>query len=263
MSKPLPRKLTVLRKKSVTPNMLRITLGGEGMQDFPEDQESAYIKLLFTRSNSQGEDLGKQFLSENRDERPIMRTYTVRSQRQNPAEIDVDFVIHSSAGPASLWAAESQLGDQLYVGGPGGKKLVDPEADWFFIAGDMTALPAISVNLEMLPEGARGYAVLEILHESDKQLLKVPSSMEIHWVVNPNPHENFSCLSDTVKALPMLDGNPSVWVACEFTAMRELRRYFRNECQINRKDLYVSSYWKRGVSEDEHKKLKREDNESN
>ena len=37
------------------------------------------------------------------------------------------------------------------VSGPGPKKLVDMNADWFLIAGDMSALPAISVNLEKLP----------------------------------------------------------------------------------------------------------------
>ncbi|HBU97134.1 siderophore-interacting protein, partial [Thalassospira lucentensis] len=47
MSKPAPRDLTVIGKKYVTPDMLRVTLGGDGMASFPEDQASAYVKLIF------------------------------------------------------------------------------------------------------------------------------------------------------------------------------------------------------------------------
>lgn len=44
--------------------------------------------------------------------------------------------------------------------------------------------------------------------------------------------------------------------------MRELRRYFKEERQVARQDLYISSYWKCGSSEDQHKVFKREDSEA-
>jgi NADPH-dependent ferric siderophore reductase len=42
---PEPRTLAVIAKRHVTPNMLRVTLGGSGLADFPENQTSAYVKL--------------------------------------------------------------------------------------------------------------------------------------------------------------------------------------------------------------------------
>jgi NADPH-dependent ferric siderophore reductase len=45
--------------------------------------------------------------------------------------------------------------------------------------------------------------------------------------------------------------------------MRALRQYFRNEKEVDRENIYISSYWKKGVSEDGHKVIKREDAESN
>ncbi|WP_420806523.1 hypothetical protein [Dasania marina] len=44
--------------------------------------------------------------------------------------------------------------------------------------------------------------------------------------------------------------------------MRALRRYFKQQKEVAKKALYVSSYWKRGLSEELHKKVKRTGAES-
>ncbi|QDS89135.1 Vibriobactin utilization protein ViuB [Rosistilla ulvae] len=161
MAKPTPIELEVIRTTSLTEHMLRVTLGGDALASFPEDQESAYIKLIFPQGEGQ---------------RPILRTYTIRHQR--PTEIDVDFALHDAKGPALTWAANAQPGDRILVGGPGPKKLIQHQADWFLLAGDMSALPAISVNLSKLPADAVGYAVIEVLSESDIQSLDHPEKMD-------------------------------------------------------------------------------------
>jgi NADPH-dependent ferric siderophore reductase len=40
-TRPAPRNLVVINSRYITPNMLRINLGGEEMSDFPADQDSA------------------------------------------------------------------------------------------------------------------------------------------------------------------------------------------------------------------------------
>lgn len=249
MAKPEPRVLDVKGIKDITPNMRRITLGGQGIKDFPVDQESAYIKLMFPQSQN---------------EKPIMRTYTIIKQRDN--EIDVDFVLHGlnhkgAEGPASHWAKTCVIGDSVLIGGPGAKKLINPQADWFLLAGDMSALPAITVNLAQLPKDAAGYAVIEVLSEDDKQLLQKPENITIEWVVNTVTTESRYPLLDKVKTLDWLDGEMAVWIACEFNSMRALRQYFKQEKQVAKSHLYISSYWKLDSSEDEHKVVKRQDAE--
>ena len=249
MAKPTPRMLDVISSKYLTPHMCRVTLGGAGLTDFPADQESAYIKLIFPQGD---------------DTRPLMRTYTVSLQRDD--EIDVDFALHETEGPASTWARNAQVGEQILVGGPGPKKLINNEADWFLLIGDMTALPAITVNLAQLPADAHGYAVLQITTAADKQLLKKPDNVDIHWVINahPNahPNEQSSPLLDRIKTLTWLAGQPAVWAACEFHSMRALRHYFKVDRPIPKTYLYISSYWKVDSTEDQHKIVKREDAQS-
>ncbi|WP_442488369.1 siderophore-interacting protein [Halomonas litopenaei] len=245
MGKPTTSELEVIRSTRVSEHMLRITLGGRDLASFPENQESAYIKLIFPRGAG---------------EKPLMRTYTIRHQR--PTEIDVDFALHDLMGPATRWAVNARPGERIQVGGPGAKKLINLEADWFLLAGDMTALPAISVNLAELPEDACGYAVIEIPHASDIQHLVHPQNMHLHWVINPHPDPDAVPLLEKIKTLPWLAGHPAVWAACEFSSMRALRRFFKQERDIPRSHLYVSSYWKIGQSEDGHKSLKQRDSEA-
>ena len=247
MPKSAPRKLTVIRSQQISPNMKRITLGGSELEGFPPNQESAYLKLQVP-DGDQGS--------------LVTRTYTVRNYREELNELDVDFVVHGDSGPASAWASRVQPGDGIVVAGPGGKKLLDFSADWFVLAGDMTALPAISVNIEQLPDHARGYAVIEILHESDIQAFHTPDAFEVHWVINPAPEKENTLLLDKIKQLPWLEGCPSIWAASEFSTMRALRRYFKQEKNVDKKAVYVSSYWKCGLSEEQHKKVKRADAET-
>lgn len=244
MARPAPITLEVIRSRHLTPHMLRVTLGGAGLTNFPEDQESAYIKLVFPQPG---------------EARPLMRTYTVSEQRHD--EIDVDFALHDAEGPATAWAMSALPGNQILVGGPGPKKLINPNADWFLLAGDMTALPAIKANLAHLPEDARGYAVLEVVDESDIQPLRFPPNIEVHWVVNPGADIAGSLLLDRIKQLSWLPGQPAVWAACEFHGMRVLRKYLKLDRQLPKEFLYISSYWKIGRTEDQHKIDKQDDSQ--
>lgn len=151
----------------------------------------------------------------------------------------------------------AQKGDTISIVGPGSISNLNTEAGWFFMAADMTALPALSAKIRTLPEEAKGYAVISVMSPADIQPLHAPAGMELIWLTEGQ------ALADSVRELEWLDGNASIWCACEFDSMRALRQYFRNEKEVDRENIYISSYWKQGVSEDGHKVIKREDAESN
>lgn len=257
MPSPTFREVSVNRAWSLTPNMQRVELVGESLLEFPDGLDGGYIKLTFDQQGQPMDDpaaleaLGWQ--------QAKLRTYTIRRFDRARQMITVDFVLHGDhgePGPASGWASRCQPGDRILIAGPGPARRVGSKPAWCFIAGDMTALPAISANLEQLPEDSRGYAVIEINHQDDRQALEKPAGVELIWVVKSDT-EN---LESRVRELPWLeDGAPAVWVACEFSTMRRLRQHFSPDRGIERRQRYVSSYWREGRSEDQHKVDKQAD----
>lgn len=255
MKKPNPIQLTVESTTAITPNMQRIVMHGEGLSRFPANCEGGYIKLMFTPDGST--DLSS--LSEG--ERPVMRTYTIRELDFSTHTITVDFVRHKvddcGCGHAARWAMNAKVGDTMTIAGPGTIQEINKEADWFFMVADMTALPALSVKIASLPEHAKGHAVIEVLSQDDIQPIQAPEGMQIDWLVKGE-----ITLAEQVKEKVWLDGNAAIWCACEFDSMRSLRQYFRNERNVERDNIYISSYWKNGVTEEGHKVIKREDAET-
>ncbi|EGU46317.1 utilization protein for catechol-siderophore [Vibrio ichthyoenteri ATCC 700023] len=245
--------VTVRSSEMVTPNMQRLILQGDVLADFPDDCEGGYIKLLFDQEGS------TDLSSIAEGERPMMRTYTIRRFIADEHAIEVDFVRHITAdnmcGFASRWAMNAQVGDTIEIRGPGSISSLNHTADWFILAADMTALPALSAKVRQLPRDAKGYAVIEVISEDDIQHIDVPSGIEVVWVTGD--------LAGKIRQLTWLEGQASAWVACEFDAMRELRQYLRNEKAIDRDFIYISSYWKNGVSEDGHKVIKQQDAQEN
>ncbi|KXO12957.1 Utilization protein for unknown catechol-siderophore X [Moritella sp. JT01] len=265
--KPSSRVLTVIDTQQLTPNMQRISFQADDLSDFPSDAAGGYIKLLFTE---QGNTDISQLAT---DERPKMRTYTIRHLRQAINQLDVDFVRHehlnmsdnskgcnnSIGGFAAAWSQSVSTGDTISIAGPGMIKPANINTDWYFLVADMTALPALSAQLTKLPRAASGYAVIEINHQDDKQTLVKPEGIDVIWVVANEAKTN---LLTQVKALTWQQGEVSVWCACEFSDMRALRVYFRNEKSVDKDNIYISSYWKTGCTEDGHKIAKRDDNEA-
>ncbi|MEP1143290.1 MAG: siderophore-interacting protein [Henriciella sp.] len=244
--KPNPKSFKVLAVDQVTPNMRNVSLGGPAMQSFPASQEGGYVKLI----------LGSGGLLS----KPLMRTYTIR--RQSADQVDVEFALHGEGGeggPAVQWAVNVAPGDEIVLGGPGPAKPLPRGADWYFVVGDMTALPAIAVNLAALPADAKGDVVIEVQSAADEQSLSHPEGVRIHWVHNPHPGQNVDAFEQKVRSIPWRDGVVYAWAASEFEMMRRTRTYLRDEKGLGKDQLYISSYWKKGANEDAHKKMKRQD----
>jgi NADPH-dependent ferric siderophore reductase len=239
--------------------MKRITFRYPEDNPFPPDNESAYIKFLIPEEGESQPDAASILSMLPVGKKPTMRTFTIRKQRSEIREIDVDFVIHGDSGPASSWAINTKPGDSINIVGPGPTKRLDNTADWFLIVGDMTALPALSVNIEGMEDTARGHVIIEILNEEDKQSLPFPEQIDVHWMVNPDPQQSRSLLLDKLSSIEWYEGRPFVWIAGESKSVKVLRDYLNENNLVDKKDRYISGYWQLGPNEMEHKKVKTTD----
>src|SRR6202035_5441583 len=141
----------------------------------------------------------------------VTRTYTVRAVDAAAETIAIDFVYHGDEGLAGPWAAAAQPGDAIGLFGPGGAYAPRADADWHLLAGDSSALPAISAACAALPAAAVGRVFVEAAGPADELDIARPDGVELTWVHNDGgtPGE---ALAKAVRAEPWLDGLVHVFI---------------------------------------------------
>jgi NADPH-dependent ferric siderophore reductase len=252
--KRLPRMMQVVRAWHLTPNMIRVTLEADFVRELKTDCQGANCKIFLPEAGQSAEAFARQ-LSEG--PRPVVRTYTVRHVRPDVGQMDIDFVDHGDHGPASAWARAAGPGSFLGFNGPGPAKLTEFHADWYIVAADMSALPVAAATLEAMPRDAKGIAFFEVTSPKDRQEIDAPAGIEMHWLDHPDPHVPSKQTVDLIKGLPEFAGRTQTCIAGESSVIQALRGHLMNERKLDKADAYISGYWKIGLIEDEHQKMKR------
>jgi NADPH-dependent ferric siderophore reductase len=264
--KPAPRKakpqtvLEVVRVTKLNDWMVRVTLGGEGFAAFqPNDSTDMYVKLLFVKpelGHTPPYDVAALREELAPEDRPVTRTYTIRSIDADAGTLDIDFVAHGDEGLAGPWAVNAKPGDQLVLLGPGGGYAPDATADWHLLVGDSSALPAISAALEAMPADAKGVAYVAVDHEEERQSLTVPEGIELVWHVEPGTAPDTERLARLVTSREWPEGRVQVFAHGERESIKALRRVFK-ERAVPREQLSISGYWAYGRTEDTFQAEKR------
>ena len=249
--------MTVERIVDVTPHMRRITLSGPGVDRYVNGGQ--HLKLFIPPEGitkpewpAPGED--GLVVDTPEEVRPAVRTYTVRSIDLAAGTFDADFVLHGDGSIGSRWALNARRGDVVGVRGPVGRPL--PEADWYLLVGDETALPVIARTLETLPGSAKGYAFIEVADESEQQTIRYEANIDLRWLHrNGAEPGTTSLLVDAVRSVEMPPTGTRIhaMAGVEYTAFKAIRRYWRDELKLDKKDVLPVAYWRRGYAEGEPK----------
>ncbi|MDN5857974.1 MAG: siderophore-interacting protein [Pseudonocardia sp.] len=243
--------LEVRRTERLTPHMIRVVAGGGDIAGFPDTPHTdRYVKILFPRP---GVAYPEPFAMETaqelpREQRPAIRTLTVRSFDPDAGELVIDVVHHGAEGLAGPWAAAARPGDPLWLMGPGGDYEPDPGADWHLLVGDESALPAIGAALERIPAGGPALAVVEVGGPEDELSLRCAGALDLRWCHRAGARPDQ--LVEVVAAAEFPPGRVHAFVHGEAGSVRAVRRHLLAERGIPRSDLSVSGYWRRGRDED-------------
>lgn len=256
MAEQKPRKRTVHTgtvesTERLTPHMVRIVLGGKGLDRFDTDGHTdSYVKLFFPETQDLSTaDLEHTLNHGPRAQWPTTRTYTVRHWDRRQRLLTLDFVTHGDTGLAGPWAEAARPGHTLHFTGPGGAYSPSPEADWHLLAGDESALPAIAAALEGLPRGATAHVYLEVAGPEEEQVLATGEGVHLHWLHRGSGVVG-SALVPALRALAFPAGRVHAFVHGEANAVRDLRRLLRIEHALPKEWLSVSGYWRLGRDED-------------
>jgi NADPH-dependent ferric siderophore reductase len=244
----------VVRTARLTPHMIRVVLGGDGLAGFPAGEfTDHYVKLLFPPP---GAAYGVPFDVEQiraelpREMWPVTRTYTVRGWDPVSGELTIDFVHHGDEGLAGPWAASAAPGDRIQMFGPGGAYAPSPAADWHLLVGDASALPAIGVALTRLPAGAPALVFVEVEGPEEEQPDLVPGAgVELVWLHRGGQAPG-GAVVDAVRAAQLPAGTGHVFVHGEAGLVRELRLHLRAERGLVPEFTSISGYWRLGRTEE-------------
>jgi NADPH-dependent ferric siderophore reductase len=257
--------LEVVGTKRVTPSMVRVTLGGDGMDHFTPMGFDQWFRLFLARPDQEALRLPSrssglwyvQYLATPRSRRPFVRCYTVRAVRPELRELDVDFVVHGDEGPASRFALTAQPGDRVGLLDQGAGYNPRVEHDWTLLVADETGLPAVAGICESLPADARGIAVVEVPDAADVQDFRVPDGVGLRWVVRAETGSHAA--SDgvhrsvpgrlalaAVRAAELPGGPVYAYAVGESSLATGVRRHLVDERGVPRAHVDFVGYWRHG-----------------
>ena len=245
------RRVEVGGAEELTPRMRRVTFVGAELDGLVIEQPAASVRLLLPSPGTNELVMptwnGNEFrLPDGR--RPTIRTFTPWHLRADAAELDLGIVIHGT-GSASEWARAARAGNEAAISGPGRGYSIDEDAPAFLLAGDETALPAISQLLAVLPRQTPAHVHVEIADDRARLDLPEHPSATVHWhKLEPGaaPGDAFVAAIEGAE----IDSDTRVWAAGEAAAVQRLRRHLFDARQLPRGHTTVRGYWKHGRSAD-------------
>lgn len=243
------RVVRVEEVKRLSPGLIRIVFGGEGLSGFdPGEFTDRYVKLHIPppgASYAPPFDPAELHSTLPREQRPRTRTYTVRSWDPRGHRLTIDFVVHGDEGVAGPWAAAAAPGDLLQLVGPGGAYRPEPEIPNHLLVGDESVLPAIGVALEAIPPGRAAVVIVQVPSRAHEIGLSSPAEVSINWLHGEDLHDVLQAVRDLELPRPV-----QAFVHGEAGMVRAVRRHLLVERELPRQLVSASGYWRRGRSDE-------------
>ncbi|MCS5716979.1 siderophore-interacting protein [Herbiconiux sp. CPCC 205763] len=254
----------VTRTERVSPNLVRVTFGGEAIRRFRPIGFDQWFRLFLPREGQEVLRLPTrssflwyaQFLTTPKQRRPHVRNYTVRAYRAaggelTHPELDVDFVVHGAgSGPASDWAVNAQPGTTAGILDEGSSYAAADDVDWHLIAADETGLPAAVGVLARLPRDAVGHAWIELPDAADVQPVQAPAGVTVNWLPRSDPHAVPGVLAResvqaAITAATLPSGRGYAHLVGESALVTGLRRHLV-AAGMPKSDVTFIGYWRMG-----------------
>lgn len=254
----------VVSTSRLTPSLVRVVLGGDGLAGFAvPDATDAYVNLAVPPAGAPyGPVFDPATVRAEHDRRwwPARRRYTVRAWDAGSGLLTVDFVVHGTSGVAGPWAEAATPGDVLVLEGPSGGYRPDPDADWHLMVGDESAFPAIAASLERVAAGRRVVAVLLCDNASHELDLSTDADLDLHWLHRDDRREDggTTALADRLATLILPEGRADAFVHGEAEEVRAVRRHLLAERGFERAAMSCSPYWRRTMTDDAWRQVKQE-----
>lgn len=239
------------RKEFLTPNYLRVTLKCDDIEHYKDVTLGVNNKLFIPPQGQNTVDL----LTPNDNAPLTMRTYTHRDIDLTTKELIVDFAVHDGESIACRWAMNAQENDEIGLAMKTQHRDVLKPADHYLFITDMTGIPATAALVATIPTSAKITIITEVLTEEDilPEHYQADGALELHWLVNPNPETQSDLSKFSQSIIDSLPDSQFTHITAEFSTVKQLRDYLRNDKGWASKDFYACAYWQIGKKENEER----------
>ncbi|MGC3954258.1 MAG: siderophore-interacting protein [Propionicimonas sp.] len=238
------RRVRVRELHQLTPAYRRVVFEGTDLAGFASPAADDHLRIFFPPA-------GEPLPQPEGDGMPA----GLQSREYTPFAWDgrgwlvIDFVLHGE-GVASDWVRQAEVGDEVFIGGPRGSLVMAGAPDWWLLAGDLTALPAIRRHLAAVAPGTPVDVVLLSDDPADEQELSSQGDLNLRWVhpaAGARPGDVAPLLA-ALQELPHRQGDGFAFIAAEQAVVAPARGYLTARgVELGR--AVVKGYWKRGEAE--------------
>lgn len=184
---------------------------------------------------------GNEFLTA-AGHRPTIRTLTPLTHGDDPCVLRLA-VLHHGPSPLGDWLRRCRPGEPVAVSGPGRGLTLDPTVDDWVLAGDESAIPAITTLLEAIDASSSIRVLVEVGADApDRPGLPAHPGATVDWAeltVGAPPGDT---LVERLATTPLSD-RTLLWAAGEAAAMHRIRKQL-DRGEVPRSMTVVRGYWK-------------------
>jgi NADPH-dependent ferric siderophore reductase len=242
--------------RRIGPGMVRVTLGGPDMHDYPTTGVGDEYVRLFLPDEPDGE-VRMPFVTDRGWDFPEgvepaqMRTYTIRAHRAG--EVDIDFVVHEG-GLAADWALSARPGRRVALNPPQALYARPEGARRQLLVADEPALPAALRIAELTAHEVPTTLLVELRARENALLIEVEhpgpggtgpggeDPVRYRWLSGTGNGATPSQLVDALRR-EEIGEDTYVWVAGETRLTRQARSHLRHELSLPASAYKCVGYW--------------------
>lgn len=243
--------------KRIRPRLHRLTFYAEAFRTYTLSGPDEFFGLVMPRAEQEftpfpvdGINLRSAVNAIDKDKRPDLRWYTIRTLDPEQATVDVDVVTHGDSGPGSRWIRRAQAGDTA-----GFFTCNDmwrsTEAAQLLVA-DASALPALRNILAYQEDHnqamLRATDVMAVVTSNDE----VEPGLAARWeasvrslrIIYTQPHQETDAIVAALRANYASAPSPGyVWASGEGRLAKSVRGLAVNEWGLDTADVTWVPYW--------------------
>lgn len=235
------RTATLQKREWLSPSYVRLRLAVDELQGLRSAGPDDHIRLFFAdRSNHSS---------------TVNREFTPVAWNVSDSSVDLEFVVHAGDGVAGSWGGYAPLGSTIGIGGPRGSLAINGQPDWWFLAGDESALPVIRRFIRAMGASAIGLVIIEVADAGHELPLAVPAGVTVRWVYRTGMTSGYVQAKPTAALITALDelwiadrpdgASGFVFIGAEQSVVKPGRALAIDRWGVDEGNTIIKGYWKR------------------